>query len=72
MKNPTEATTDKRESPRAPIELKVEYKRMNTFFADYTKNISKEERSLRRTKLCLSGPSFSSNWSCPNATPHLF
>ena len=25
----------------APIELKVEYKRLNTFFADYTKNISR-------------------------------
>ena len=32
---------DKRQHPRAPIELKVEYKKMNTFFADYTKNISK-------------------------------
>lgn len=26
---------------RAPIELKVEYKKLNTFFSDYTKNISK-------------------------------
>jgi len=32
---------EKREHIRAPIELKVEYKKMNTFFADYTKNISK-------------------------------
>lgn len=32
---------DKRVDLRAPIELKVEYKKMNTFFADYTKNISK-------------------------------
>jgi type IV pilus assembly protein PilZ len=32
---------DKRTTPRTPIELKVEYKKMNTFFADYTKNISK-------------------------------
>ena len=32
---------EKREHFRAPIELKVEYKKMNTFFADYTKNISK-------------------------------
>ena len=31
----------KRNHPRAPIELKVEYKKMNTFFSDYTKNISK-------------------------------
>ena len=27
---------------RAPIELKVEYKRLNSFFADYTRNISKD------------------------------
>ncbi len=33
--------SEKRQHPRAPIELKVEYKKMNTFFADYTKNISK-------------------------------
>ena len=30
-----------RQHVRAPIELKVEYKKMNTFFSDYTKNISK-------------------------------
>ncbi len=30
-----------REHARAPIELKVDYKRLNSFFADYTKNISK-------------------------------
>lgn len=33
--------SDRRDDQRAPIELKVEYKKMNTFFADYTKNISK-------------------------------
>lgn len=33
--------SDRREAPRAPIELKVEYKKLNSFFADYTKNISK-------------------------------
>ena len=32
---------DRRRAQRAPIELKVEYKRLNTFFADYTKNISR-------------------------------
>jgi type IV pilus assembly protein PilZ len=32
---------DRRHENRAPIELKVEYKRLNTFFYDYTKNISK-------------------------------
>jgi type IV pilus assembly protein PilZ len=32
---------DRRVDDRRPIELKVEYKRLNTFFADYTKNISR-------------------------------
>jgi type IV pilus assembly protein PilZ len=32
---------DRREGERTPIELKVEYKRLNTFFADYTRNISR-------------------------------
>ena len=32
---------ERRVEPRRPIELKVEYKRLNTFFADYTKNISR-------------------------------
>lgn len=31
---------ESRASPRAPIELKVEYRRVNSFFADYTRNIS--------------------------------
>ena len=33
--------SDRRRELRAPIELRVEYKRLNTFFADYTRNISK-------------------------------
>jgi type IV pilus assembly protein PilZ len=37
----TEDPNDRRREQRAPIELKVEYKRLNTFFYDYTKNISK-------------------------------
>ena len=32
---------ERRRAPRAPIELKVEYKRLNTFFADYARNISR-------------------------------
>jgi type IV pilus assembly protein PilZ len=32
---------NRRNHDRAPIELKVEYQRKNTFFADYTKNISR-------------------------------
>ncbi len=32
---------EKRASPRAPIELRVDYKRLNSFFADYTRNIGR-------------------------------
>jgi type IV pilus assembly protein PilZ len=32
---------DRRRGDRLPVELKVEYRRVNTFFADYTKNISR-------------------------------
>lgn len=36
-----DSNDERRRGQRAPIELKVEYKRLNTFFADYTKNISR-------------------------------
>jgi type IV pilus assembly protein PilZ len=36
--------------PRAPIELKVEYRRLNTFFADYTKNISRGGTFIKTRK----------------------
>ena len=41
---------DRRDSPRVPIELKVEYKKLNTFFADYTKNICKGGTFIRTKK----------------------
>ncbi len=33
-----------------PIELRVEYKKLNTFFADYTKNICKGGTFIRTKK----------------------
>jgi type IV pilus assembly protein PilZ len=39
--SPQGSSDDRRHERRAPIELKVEYKRLNTFFYDYTKNISR-------------------------------
>ncbi len=36
----SESDESRREGGRKPIELKVEYKRLNAFFADYTRNIS--------------------------------
>jgi type IV pilus assembly protein PilZ len=41
---------ERRETPRMPIELKVEYKKLNTFFADYTKNICKGGTFIRTKK----------------------
>lgn len=38
---------DRRIGNRAAIELNVEYKRLNTFFADYTRNISKGGTFIR-------------------------
>ena len=38
---PADDDDERRRNARAPIELKVEYRRVNTFFADYTKNISR-------------------------------
>jgi type IV pilus assembly protein PilZ len=38
---PSENPEDLRSHVRAPIKLRVDYERMNSFFADYTKNISK-------------------------------
>lgn len=38
---------ERRTQPRAAIELTVEYKRLNTFFADYTRNISKGGTFIR-------------------------
>ena len=38
---------DQRHAGRSPIELRVEYKRLNSFFADYTKNISKGGTFIR-------------------------
>ena len=41
---------DDRAGPRAPIELRVEYQRLNTFFADYTKNICKGGTFIKTKK----------------------
>jgi type IV pilus assembly protein PilZ len=43
-------TSDRRGETRAPIELKVEYKRLNSFFADYTKNISRGGTFIKTAK----------------------
>ena len=52
------SASDRRHEVRAPIELKVEYKRLNTFFADYTRNISRGGTFIRTTKPLPIGTEF--------------
>lgn len=49
---------DRRDESRAAITLKVDYKRLNTFFADYTKNISKGGTFVRTNKPLSVGTEF--------------
>src|SRR5262249_47446592 len=58
--------TERREHVRAPIELKVEYKKLNTFFADYTKNICKGGTSIKTKKPLDIGTEFLFKLSVPN------
>ena len=47
-----------RQYTRAPIELKVDYKKLNSFFADYTKNISKGGTFIKTKKPLSIGTRF--------------
>jgi type IV pilus assembly protein PilZ len=47
-----------RENGRAPIELKVDYKKLNSFFADFTKNISKGGTFIKTKKTLPLGTRF--------------
>ncbi|WP_242346775.1 TIGR02266 family protein [Anaeromyxobacter terrae] len=49
---------ENREHARAPIELKVDYKKLNSFFADYTKNISKGGTFIKTRKALPVGTRF--------------
>lgn len=55
---PPSDSDERRREQRAPIELKVEYKRLNTFFADYTKNISRGGTFIGTTKPLPIGTEF--------------
>ena len=48
--NDSKAGAEGRQHRRAPIELKVDYKKLNSFFADYTKNISKGGTFIKTKK----------------------
>ena len=56
MPEPTDR--ERRADVRRPIELKVEYKRLNTFFADYTKNISRGGTFIKTSRPLPVGTEF--------------
>ena len=53
-----EPGSERRAAPRAPIELRVEYKRLNSFFSDYTRNISKGGSFIRTDRPLPIGTEF--------------
>jgi type IV pilus assembly protein PilZ len=62
----SEHPPDRRSELRAPIELKVEYKRLNSFFADYTRNISRGGTFIRTSKPLDIGTEFVFKLVVPN------
>jgi type IV pilus assembly protein PilZ len=63
--------SDRRNDARHAIILRVEYKRMNTFFADYAKNISKGGTFIRTSKPLDIGTEFVFVLSIPGQAEHL-
>ena len=62
---------EKRLDDRHAITLRVDYKRMNTFFADYAKNISKGGTFIRTSKPLDVGTEFNFVLSIPNQSEQL-
>jgi len=62
-------TDERRDESRAAITLKVDYKRLNTFFADYTKNISKGGTFIRTNKPLALGTEFVFVLTVPEPKP---
>lgn len=57
---------ERRSDSRKPIELKVEYKRINAFFADFTRNISKGGTFIGTSKPLDVGTEFVFKLFVPN------
>lgn len=65
MSTEQKAGPEGRNHTRAPIELKVDYKKLNSFFADYTKNISKGGTFIKTKKPLPIGTRFLFKLSVP-------
>jgi type IV pilus assembly protein PilZ len=66
-----EPGSERRAAPRHAISLRVDYRRMNTFFADYAKNISKGGTFIRTSKPLDVGTEFVFVLSIPGQSEHL-
>lgn len=66
-----DSESPRRGTPRAAIELKVEYQRMNSFFADYTRNISKGGTFIRTERPLAIGTAFVFKLTVPGLTSAL-
>jgi type IV pilus assembly protein PilZ len=69
--NPFDREDEKRGEERAAVQLRVDYKRLNTFFADYTKNISKGGTFIRTSKPLEIGTEFVFVLSVPSHNTQL-
>jgi len=58
--------SERRRAERSAIELNVEYKRINTFFSDYTRNISKGGTFIRTSRPLDVGTEFVFALRIPN------
>jgi type IV pilus assembly protein PilZ len=67
----TDDHDDRRVHARLPIALKVEYKRLNSFFADYTKNISRGGTFIRTKNPLAIGTEFVFHLQIPTLTDPL-
>ena len=65
------AWSERRSAERHAITLRVDYKRMNTFFADYAKNISKGGTFIRTNKPLDVGTEFVFVLSIPGQAEQL-
>ena len=62
---------ERRDGDRPAIELSVEYKRLNAFFADYTKNISRGGTFIKTEKPLPIGTEFVFKLSAPGTVEPL-
>jgi type IV pilus assembly protein PilZ len=63
--------SNRRDEERVPIELRVEYKRINSFFADYTRNISRGGTFIRTDRPLDIGTEFVFRLQIPSLTDPL-